>query len=237
MLQTTVHSRHRIGHNLIVSGLFLFLISAFLLSTISSVKVSAFGSSVIFDLTNQARVSNGLERLELNQELVQAAQAKAEAMVVEDYFEHTSPSGTTGWDYIDDTGYVYTFAGENLAASNEDDASVVEGWLNSPGHRANLLNQNFSEIGIGIAYKDDYEQYRNVYFIVVLYTVPALDDSVAVAKTNTTAAKGLELVKEGDFAFDRGLGYIFVGVSGALTLSGISVETNKIKQHFQKHRT
>ncbi len=67
-------------------------------------------------------------------------------MQANNYFEHTAPDGTTGWYFIGLTGYDYLTAGENLAASNEDASAVVNGWMNSPGHRANLLNPKFTEV-------------------------------------------------------------------------------------------
>ena len=235
--QTNIHNRFRLGHSLMVGGVFLFLVFSLLLSTITSIPAVAFGSTTIFELTNQARTTNGLTEFELSEELTFAAQAKAEAMVENNYFEHTSPDGTTGWDYINDAGYEYTFAGENLAASNEDDVSVVDGWLNSPGHRANLLNEDFSKIGLGIAYKDSYEEFRNVFFIVALYAEPAIFNSVPTSKTNNTTTEGLTQLEKSKFTLDRGAGYVFIGVSGALTLSGVSIETNRIKKHLQKRRS
>lgn len=237
--QTSAHNRFRLGHSLMAGGVFLFLVFSMLLSVVSTKNAVAFGTATLFNLTNSARTTEGLSELTLNEDLSTAAQAKAEAMVASNYFEHTSPDGTTGWDYIDETGYVYTFAGENLAASNEDDVSVVDGWLNSPGHRANLLNTNFSDMGLGIAYMDSYGEYRNVFFIVALYAEPAAKDSIPLGKSNSEPTKGITQLQKQSLTVDRGLGYVFIGVSGALTLSGVSIETNRIKNHFkmQKNKT
>lgn len=234
--QTKIHNHHRLGHSLIASGIFLFLIFSLLFSAISTSSAVAFGTSTIFDLTNRARQSGGLSELRLDENLTAAAQEKADAMVANDYFEHTAPDGTTGWDYIDKTGYVYTFAGENLAASNENDVSVVDGWLNSPGHRANLLNSEFSDVGLGIAYKDSYGDYRNVFYIVALYAEPAAPKSTPLSKTNSTNIEGLKQLGKDKFTLGSGLGYVFIGVSGALTLSGVSIEVGRIKNHLHKHR-
>ncbi len=234
--QTKIHNHHRLGHSLMASGVFLFLIFSLLFSTISTTPAIAFGTSTILDLTNQARNTNGLSSFQVSESLTTAAQAKADAMVANDYFEHTAPDGTTGWDYIDKTGYIYTFAGENLAASNQDDVSVVNGWLKSPGHRANLLNTEFSDIGLGLAYKDSYGEYRNVFFIVALYAVPAAPNSIPLSKTNSSTVEGLAQLDKSKFIIDRKLGYMFIGVSGALTFSGVSIETNRIKNHFRRLR-
>lgn len=234
--QTRIHNRFRLGHSLMAGGIFMFLIFSLLLATISTNPAVAFGTSTIFKLSNNARQANDLPSLTLNEELSTAAQEKAEAMVAGNYFEHTAPDGTTGWDYIDETGYIYTYAGENLAASNEDDVSVVEGWLKSPGHRANLLSPNFSDIGLGIAFKNSYDEYKNVYFIVALYAQPADANSIVLAKTNSPPTEGLSQLEKQNFTVDRGIGYAFIGVSGALTLSGVSVETKRLRDHFKKLR-
>jgi hypothetical protein len=171
------------------SGVFLFLCLSLLLSAVSSISVVAFGTSVISDLSNSARNSNGLDSLTVNSKLTNAAQNKANAMVAGGYFEHTAPDGTTGWDYISSSGYKYLFAGENLAASNEDDVNVVNGWLNSPSHRANLLSSTYTEVGYGVAYAGDYAGYENVYFIVALYAnpqpIPAAVKPVATTTVST----------------------------------------------------
>lgn len=185
--QTDRHTRLSIGHACIASGLFLFLILSILLSAVSSIRAVAFGASVISDMSNSSRQSNGLHTLTVNSMLSTAAQNKANAMVTNDYFEHTAPDGTTGWDYIYSTGYSFISAGENLAASNEDDAAVVQGWLDSSTHRANLLSSTFTEVGYGIAFRGDFQGYNDVYFIVALYALPKPAEPVVVASPPTQA--------------------------------------------------
>ena len=176
---TSVHNRLSIGHALMASGVFLFLCLSLLLSAVSSISAAAFGTSIIGELSNNVRNSNGIASLTVNSKLTTAAQNKANAMVANNYFEHTAPDGTTGWDYVSSAGYGYLYVGENLAASNEDDSSVVNGWLNSPGHRANLLNSTYTDVGYGVAYIGDYLGYGNVTFIVALYAKPQPSPVVA----------------------------------------------------------
>lgn len=233
--QTKIHTRHRLGHTFIAIGLLSFLIFSMILSTMSTSPAVAFGTSTIFELTNDARMDNGLETLTLNEELTIAAQEKAEAMVKDGYFEHTAPDGTTGWDYIEKTKYNYSFAGENLAASNENDVAVVDGWLNSPGHRANLLNTKFSEIGLGMAFANNYDDYENVYFIVALYAEPS--DSKTITQGLTTAGPGGTASLSGsNFTMNSSTIYLILSLSGLLLLSGIILELRKLQLHFsQKH--
>jgi hypothetical protein len=167
------HSRFHIGHSLMVFGTSLMLVVALVISFIPVSRVTAFGTSEIASLSNQARGANGIAALSVNSALTAAAQEKATHMAVNSYFEHTAPDGTTGWYFIEQQGYQYSMAGENLAATNESPNAVVTGWMNSPGHRANLLNANFTEVGYGVSYKGEYQGYSDVYFVVALYAKPA----------------------------------------------------------------
>lgn len=155
-----------------VAGILSFIFVSLLLSAVTTLTAAAFGAGTISDLSNQARQTNGLASYTVNSALSAAAQAKANHMVSNGYFDHTAPDGTTGWYFVDQQGYSYTTLGENLAASNEDDVAVVDGWMNSPGHRANLLSSTFTEVGYGIAYQGEFQGYQNVTFIVALYAKP-----------------------------------------------------------------
>lgn len=105
--------------------------------------------SNIFDETNKRRVAEGLPALSYNSMLAEAALYKAEDMFKNQYFEHNSPAGKTPKDFVEKTGYEYLTIGENLALGIFDnEADLVDAWMNSPGHRANILGSQFSEIGI-----------------------------------------------------------------------------------------
>lgn len=118
----------------------------------SSLYSSSITSSNVIQLTNQARRNLGLEQLEANDLLARAAQAKADDMLANQYFAHTSPAGVTPWDWFSQVGYRYLYAGENLAVHYTTAEDVGEGWMASPSHRANIVNPSYTEIGIGIAY-------------------------------------------------------------------------------------
>lgn len=110
--------------------------------------------------TNLQRKSNGnLPALTLNAQLTAAAKAKATDMFANQYFEHVSPSGVGPGELVKTHGYDYIITGENLILGNfKDEQEVVQLWMNSPGHRANILNNRFSEIGVAVvkgAYKGD----------------------------------------------------------------------------------
>ena len=105
----------------------------------------------VINLANQARVEHNLAELKTSSLLSRAAQNKANDMLARQYFAHNTPDGQTPWTFIKAVGYSYTTAGENLAIDFTQAENIQSAWMNSPGHRANILNNNFTEIGIGIA--------------------------------------------------------------------------------------
>jgi len=107
-------------------------------------------SSDILNLTNRERTERGLPPLKLNSRLMEAAEAKARDMFLDNYWAHVAPDGTEPWDFIDEAGYVYISAGENLAKDFSRSSSVVKAWMNSPSHRDNILNPKFEDIGIAV---------------------------------------------------------------------------------------
>ena len=106
--------------------------------------------STLENLVNQTRQADGLAPLIENQKLNEAAQLKAENMVQNQYFNHTSPSGISPWFWFAKAGYNYKYAGENLAIGFFDSKEVYDAWLNSPSHKANILNPNYKEIGTAV---------------------------------------------------------------------------------------
>lgn len=104
----------------------------------------------IFNLTNNERIANGLPALRLDAKLNSSATMKAQNMFAENYWAHVSPSGIQPWYWFQQAGYSYTYAGENLAKDFDTSAGTVQGWMNSPGHRANILNANYTEVGFAV---------------------------------------------------------------------------------------
>lgn len=107
--------------------------------------------NVLVDLANADRGEANLGDLRVNSDLVKAAQMKANDMAKNGYFAHTSPDGIEPWYWFKQAGYDYLYAGENLAINFSDSEAVDDAWMASPGHRANILGRNFTEIGIASA--------------------------------------------------------------------------------------
>lgn len=121
--------------------------------------------------TNKSRIGENLSPLKNSEILNKAAQKKAEDMAKNGYFAHISPDGKTPWFWFSAVGYEFSNAGENLAVNFSESKDITKAWMDSPSHRANILSQNFTEIGIGTA-KGEY-QGRETVFVVQLFGRPA----------------------------------------------------------------
>ena len=106
--------------------------------------------SSLENFVNQTRQSGGLKPLAESTKLDQAAQLKAQNMVQNNYFAHNSPNGVTPWFWFIKVGYNYKYAGENLAIGFFDSKEVYQAWLNSPEHKANIVNPNYTEVGTAV---------------------------------------------------------------------------------------
>jgi uncharacterized protein YkwD len=91
-------------------------------------------------------------QIAVNTQLTHAAQKYAQSMAIDDNWSHTGVDGSSPWDWIKAAGYDYSEAAENLAAGHTTPDSAVQGWINSPGHRNNMLAYQLQEIGVGYYY-------------------------------------------------------------------------------------
>ena len=105
----------------------------------------------IMELVNISRKTYALPQLKENSKLDQAAKDKAWDMISRNYFSHTSPTGTTSWDWFDKNEYDYKYAGENLAMSFFSVEKEHQAWMDSPTHRKNILNPTYEEIGVAVS--------------------------------------------------------------------------------------
>ncbi|MBP1970627.1 putative YkwD family protein [Virgibacillus natechei] len=113
-----------------------------------SQQLNQFEQEVV-DLTNQERANHGLSALEIDEELSNVARDKSADMADSNYFSHDSPTHGSPFDMMDSYGVDYRTAGENIAKGQQTPAEVVDGWMNSDGHRANILSEDFTHIGVG----------------------------------------------------------------------------------------
>ena len=185
-----------------VIGLFVFT-ATFVGPALKSAQLAAVISATLVDLTNQDRVNSQLNGLTLNPVLTAAAQAKANDMATNGYFAHVSPAGLNSWYWFKQAGYNFSYAGENLAVDFTDSSAVNQAWLNSPTHRANIMNDHFTQIGIATA-QGMYEGHQTTFVVqmfgtpsdmvdvsepVQTVTSPTIPTDIALATTKLTQPK------------------------------------------------
>src|SRR5699024_7945689 len=110
----------------------------------------------VVELTNKERSKNGLPALKTDVELSKVAREKSNDMMKNKYFSHDSPTYGSPFDMMKQFGIKYSAAGENIAMGQRTPEEVVKGWMNSDGHRANILNKNFTHIGVGYVENGNY---------------------------------------------------------------------------------
>lgn len=118
-------------------------------------SVSSYEAEVV-RLVNNIRQQNGLQPLTANWELSRVARYKSQDMLDNRYFSHTSPTYGSPFQMITAFGLSYRTAGENIAKGYASPQAVVNGWMNSSGHRANILNPSYSQIGVGYVPQGNY---------------------------------------------------------------------------------
>lgn len=194
---------------LLVAALVLILEVGFLLQASFSGPFQEFFAlvlpTVLVDQTNDARIAENVNALRVSPILERAAMAKANDMAKKGYFAHTSPEGITPWYWFKDAGYVYSYAGENLAVNFVDSRDVTNAWLESPKHKANIINGKYTEIGIATA--EGLYEGRPAVLVVQLFGKPSTKQPIvkntvpistpratAVTPPDTTVAvKGVEI--------------------------------------------
>jgi hypothetical protein len=146
---------------------------------------TSIGPASLLQETNIQRGQSSQTALMLNNQLSAAAQAKANDMAARNYWSHVTPDGVQPWQFIQNAGYNYAAAAENLAYGFDTSAAAVAGWMNSPGHRANILNAQYREVGFGIANVANYQNEGEQTIVVAMYGQPS---ATAAQSSNGTAA-------------------------------------------------
>jgi hypothetical protein len=134
----------------------ILLVFQVFIRTIHSAAPEVLGYStdinveMLLSETNAERTKLGLNTLELNGQLSKAASEKAKHMFSNNYWAHVGPDGKTPWDFINDSGYAYQYAGENLAKNFMTSQEVVNAWMASPTHRDNIVKPIYADIGFAV---------------------------------------------------------------------------------------
>jgi uncharacterized protein YkwD len=157
--------------------LVLFFCSMFLLKTYNSSFVLSYSTEMsvneLLTVTNDYRSRHGSNPLTNHNYLNDAAQAKAIDMANNNYWSHNTPSGEEPWLFITNANYLYLNAGENLAYGFATSRETIAGWINSPTHRENMLDNNYTEVGFGFINSEDYVGNGRQTIVVAMYAKPA----------------------------------------------------------------
>jgi len=185
--------RGKILHHSTLFVLILFLtFSSF--SSISLKHISKDVLGIAYSITdsdmltyvNKARAENNLQPLVMNDVLAQAALAKGKDMFSKNYWAHFAPDGTSPWYFIRNSGYQYTYAGENLAKGFTDSKDVVDAWLASPSHRENILSDKYQDMGFAIL--EGSLQGEDTVLVVQMFGKNPYTEAAAVPSENSFAA-------------------------------------------------
>ena len=163
--------------NIVILVIVLEVIT-FLIPTIARINMTggmaAVLPAVLASLANEERQSQNLSALAISPLLTKAAELKANDMATKSYFAHTSPEGITPWYWLSKVGYKYQYAGENLAVNFNDSKDVTDAWMNSPTHRANIVKDQYTQVGTGIA--TGFYKGERAIFVAQVYANPIVEN-------------------------------------------------------------
>lgn len=200
------HRPHFVRHGalgfysgLIIAGKILTLALLFIAYP-SPAQFSTVTANRIIELTNRERAAAGLPVLMHSAILDASALLKSQDMLAANYFAHDSPTGVTPWEWFKQAGYNYTYAGENLAMNFSEAEEAMAAWMNSPTHKANILNPNYDEIGLAVAIGkiDGRETTLVVEHFGKSYVNPAAEQFAKGSAANVGSVAGITEVSGGE---------------------------------------
>lgn len=181
-----------------------------------SLLAASISNIEIVEWANHERTDRDIPPLKYNKKLERAAEEKAQDMFKKQYWAHYGPSNETPWQFISETGYQYTFAGENLARGFTDSTLIHEAWMNSQSHRDNILDAAYDEVGVAIV-KGKLLGVET-YLVVEMFGSETIKTNLARATDYPTV--NIEYPKEGDILQSGA----FIVHGGANKLSENSVD-------------
>lgn len=192
----------------------------------------------LLESTNIQRTENHSNELKINNQLNKAAQNKATDMVSKNYWSHKTPNGNEPWVFISGTNYAYRKAGENLAYGFDSSSDVVTGWMNSPSHRKNLLDNDFSEVGFGIASSENFNRSGPATVVVAMYAQPLTANAPGAAngsRSNTyTLGEGRTISTAGIYTGTSWSIYAIGAIIGLAVLYLSGIHGYNIKRAFKR---
>jgi hypothetical protein len=218
---------------------------------VSMAQASDITPEKVVELVNQDRISQNLPSLQMNDLLTRAAQAKVDDMRQEGYFAHTSPMGVTPWHWVQESGYEYHFAGENLAIRFTDAEEQERAWMASVKHKENILNPKYRDIGVAV--EKTIQNGKESIIVVQMFglpmgvTVPVLPtiaDASVQGTSNETPVPSKQTASYMDQAglWMQWFGFLIVGMMISTSLLMIFVERKIVyykwfhKNHIFQYR-
>jgi hypothetical protein len=162
-------------------GISVFIFTNKTSSNYASTNVSA---QTIIDQTNRLRTVENIQTLNINSQLTTAAQIKANDMAINNYWSRAGSSGQSAFQIVKSTGYSSKQLGENFAYGFTSSNNVFASWANSKSHKVNILNPNFSDVGIGLAYAPDYLNQGPQTIVVAIYGGSAASSSIPITTSH-----------------------------------------------------
>ncbi len=161
--------------NNLIQTFLTIILGIFVVLSIGTAKAAS--TDTLIAKLNSSRAENNLQSLVISEKLNLAAQSKAQDMFKYGYFAHISPSGKTPWDFIKATRYDYDYAGENLAIGYTDDSELHNAWMDSPSHKENILNKNYTQIGMAVV-SGKFQGEENT-IVVQMFGAPSISASAS----------------------------------------------------------
>lgn len=196
----------------------------------NSVTIS---TSSLVEYTNQQRIDKGLGVLQPDSRLNEAATKKAEDMISNNYWSHNSPSGVSPWYWIEQSGYSYSIAGENLAKNYSDARSVVDAWMISSAHRDNILNPKYTSVGFAVV--EGVIDAKINTIVVAYYAAPSSGvasvkgDSTALESSSTTAFSNPIVYIGGSI---KNMSPVTIGVLAFMSLMIVAAGLAHLSRHY-----
>lgn len=160
-------------------------VEAYAAANYGSTEIESYARQVAA-IVNSERAANGLSPLKYSDQLSEAALVRAKE--IQSTFSHTRPNGSSCFTAIKEAGISYTTAGENIAYGQKTPEEVMNSWMNSSGHRANILGQNYEYIGIGVTYQNGTYYWTQFFAASNDLTGEIITSNATTATTKTTAA-------------------------------------------------
>lgn len=212
--------------------------------------VSNIAPEQVIDLINQQRDKSGLPKLQADPELTRAALDKASYMFAKNYWAHTAPDGTEPWKFVNEEGYKYRFAGENLARDFATAETAVQAWMDSPSHKDNILSSRYQDTGVAVV-KGELNGTQTTlivqFFGTKMVNAVTLEESsnskVAQAATKVQELSNIQVLNQekltpvifSRFHFNKNFGFFLISLFFLIvTIDMIIVHRNQVQRTSSK---